>query len=101
MENIYELKRKRDQYYNLKDRLQLTVNNLNNTIDSLNSSDHRIDSCYTIDGAKADNNKLSSYKASLEGHKNKILYTVIPSIDREISNLRWKIQQAELELTES
>lgn len=100
METIYELRRKRNQYYNLKDSLEIIVRNLNDSIDALNVSNQKINESYTIDGVAADNNKISNCKNELIEHRDEILSSVIPAIEQEIRNLRQKIQQAESELTE-
>lgn len=100
MENIYQLKTKRDQYYSLKDNLQIIIRHLNSSIDALNTSIQKMKESYTIDGVTIDNGKLLAYRNDLEENKNQIVQTVIPAIDKEISNLKWKIQQLELELTD-
>lgn len=100
MEKIYQLKKQRDIYYNLKEYLQIMVRHLNSSIESLNVSNQKMKENYVIDGLAADNNKIFYSIQTLEEERNRVLYTVIPSIEKELNNLRWRIQQAELELTE-
>lgn len=96
MNDIYELKKRRDQYYSLRDNLQIIIRHLNSSIEALDTSIQKMNDCYTIDGVTFDNDKIKTYRNNLEEERNNILHTVIPNIDKEINSLKWKIQQLEL-----
>ena len=100
MEDIYSLKRKRDQYYDLRDKLQIVENNINNALETLRISHQKMGEAYSINNAEVGNERLSKYIQEFEEQRDNILYTVIPNIDRELYSLKWQIQKKESELAD-
>lgn len=100
MEDIYSFKRKRDQYYDLRDKLQIVVNNINNALETLRISRQKMGEAYSINNAEVGNERLSKYIQEFEEQRDNILYTVIPNIDRELYSLKWQIQKKESELAD-
>lgn len=92
METIYELRRKRSQYYNLKDNLYYAINNLNSAIDYITFVCDEYKKAYTIDSMSADNNRLENQKKKLLDKKTFITNVIIPRVNANIYSLDLKIQ---------
>ena len=91
MADIYSLKRDRNNYYDLKDKLYSIVSSYNSCIDSLNASISSLKNYYLVDGTIYDDGLLYSQIENLKERRNYIIYTIIPAIDRDIYKINREI----------
>ena len=92
MNTLYELKKERNQYYDLKDKLYYIVKRLDLSVDCISPASDTYKYVYTIDSVVANNDKLNKLKKELLDKRNYISNVIIPKINERIYNLNLEIE---------
>lgn len=95
MSTLSDLYSKKRKYKNLKESIENIINYLEISINNIENVSSRINSCYQIDGEKADKGKLSELNSELQEKKNGLKNTIYPAINNKIYELENQIIEEE------
>lgn len=88
------LKKKRQKYFDLLDKIQDTCYGLDRGISQLDEVTNKVANGYMIDDAGADHGYLQDTANTARKIHNQLSYTVIPEINKKISRLTDQISDA-------
>lgn len=91
METVVELKRKRQQYYRLRDQLGMITNSLNQGIDSLTTARTNLGSHYRIDGQAIGETAILAIIEDFKTQRRTLQTVILPHLELEIMKLKKQI----------
>lgn len=94
MNNVEMLTQKRQQYYNLKNKVTDIKNHIKDAIDKIDVVDGNIIKGYSIDEVRGDNGYLADQKGSLQETYSNLVNTVLPEINKQINILTNQIESS-------
>ena len=97
MSSLSSLYRDLRRYQDLLSDIQRFSMTISQAAEALDPAVSKISSCYEIDEVTADGNGISSCRDRLANHKDYIIKTAVPSIERKISDIKKEIEELEAE----
>lgn len=86
---------KKNEYVNLRDKVNDILSSLNNSVSSLRGPSSNIGTYYAVNGQSADKNTIRNNRSNLLIKRDYITNTVIPAINDKISGIESEIRQEE------
>lgn len=97
MSSLSSLYRDLRRYQDLLSDIQCFSMTISQAFEALEPAVSKIGSCYEIDEVTADNGEITSCRDRLANHKDYIIKTAVPSIERKISDIKREIEELEAE----
>ncbi len=92
MSIIDGLYKKRNEYYNLKSQVEISINLLRESINKMNNVSQKVGQGYSIDGNSADNGELVNIGNNINYIYEKLNNVILPKINVKIKELNNQIE---------
>ncbi len=95
MINVDLLSKRKNEYYNLKDQVEISDNLIRAAFDKLSNVSKRVNAGYSIDGVSADNGNLLDIENDLRIVYERFYKVILPLIDTKLKQINDQLEIAQ------